>query len=131
MSDDTDFFINDSTLADNLLPNEAGSAAFDSYDEDERIDENMKAALDEKHMIRSSKGPLLDNVLGWFDTKIEELDKNSTVRQIMHGHETFKTNPDHGLDVASLAAEVSRRLLEEKRNELLTLKEIHAPDPER
>lgn len=130
MSDDQ-FFINDSTLGDNLLPNEAGSAAFEDYNEDDRIDENLKAELEEKHMIRSAKGPLLDNVLDFFDDKIAELDRNSTVRQIMHGHELHKSNPGQSLEIASLGAEVARRLLEQKKNELETLMNVHIPEKER
>jgi hypothetical protein len=125
-----DFQINDGNV-DNLLPNEAGSSAFDDYNEDERIDEDLKQVQEEKHMIRSAKGPLLDNILEWFDETIDDIDRNSSVRAIMHGHEVFKTNPTNALDIASLGSEVARRLLEQKKNEILNLKNIHIPESER
>jgi hypothetical protein len=123
-----DFIINDSNI-DNVLP--VSSGGLGDYDEDERIDETLKQEQEEKHMIRSSKGPLLDNVIQWLDDTSLELDQNSTVRKIMHGHELGKYTSGPALEVASLAAEVARRLFEDKRNELINLKNIHISDSER
>lgn len=115
--DGSDLLTDISDMGDDLLPNDG--EIFTEEFEDDQQDEIDQEADREKQTMKQS-APILDDLFAWFDNEIDNCDSISTALGLAKEKNISR-------EAALEAFDVVRGLLEEKKQSLVNLKEVHLP----
>lgn len=105
----------ETTLTDNLLPNDTGT----SFDEQERLDEYQQAENEERKMVNSITPAAWDWVDEQFTTIITELDTMTAART------TAKTEQTD-IETAATAHSIAITILRNFKDDILARREHHS-----